>query len=96
MRPRRRRVWRLEAPQRRRDRALHVQANPRLRVAQCRDRDYPRHPLLQQQLGRPDHRLVVEAGAHLAAIEDVGEGDHRHSLMVGHVGPDDGVIPALR
>ena len=53
------------------------------------DRDIARRALLQQQLGRLDHRLGVEARAHDAVEQRVGDGDHRHALVMGHVGAHD-------
>ncbi len=97
VRPRRRCVRGFETPQRRRHRALYVEANAGLGFAHgAATVKTSRHPLLQQQLGRPDGRLVVEARAHFSAGEHVGEGNHRHPLMVRHIGADDGMVLALR
>ena len=60
------------------------------------DRNVARRLLLQQQLGRLDHRIAVEAIAHAAFEDDVGDRHHRHALMVGHVVEDDGVVGAFR
>ena len=46
-------------------------------------------PLLKEKLDRGDDRLAVEASAHLAAEERIGERDNGHALMVGHVVPHD-------
>ena len=53
------------------------------------DRDVARRALLQQQLGRLDDRLGVEARAHHAVEQRVGDGHDRHALVVGHVGAHD-------
>jgi hypothetical protein len=48
-----------------------------------------RNALLQQQLGRPDARVGVEASHHALTLQGVGERDEPHPLVVRHVGPDD-------
>ncbi len=53
------------------------------------DRRRARDSLLQQQLGRLDSRIGVEPVDHAVAQEDVGDGDERHALVVGHVGLHD-------
>ena len=49
-----------------------------------------RHTLLQQQLAGLNHWLAVEALAHLAAMQGIGDGDDAHALMVGHKVAHDG------
>jgi hypothetical protein len=53
-------------------------------------RHIPRHALLEQEFARPDHRLAVEALAHLPAVEHVGDGDDGHALVMGHEAAHDG------
>ena len=48
-----------------------------------------RQALLQEQLGRADHRVGVEAIAHLAADQRVAQRDERHALVVREVRLDD-------
>ena len=50
--------------------------------------DVARRALLQEQLGGLHHRLAVEALAHAAVEQHVGERDERHALVVRHVGAD--------
>ena len=64
--------------------------------ANGRDRNVARRLFLQQQFGRLDHRIAVEAIAHAAFEDDVGDSHDRHALMVGHVVGDDGMVGALR
>ena len=57
-----------------------------------RQRNIVRHALLQEQFGRLDHRLRMEAPAHRRLTErvtkHVGDGDHAHALVVRHVAVD--------
>ncbi len=46
-------------------------------------------PFLQQELDRGDDRLAVEAPAHLAAEQRIGDGHDGHALVVSHVVADD-------
>ena len=48
-------------------------------------RDVARRFFLQQQLGRLDHRIAVEAVAQASFEDGVGDGGDRHAGMVGHV-----------
>ena len=59
------------------------------------DSDVARRALLQQQLGRLDHRLGMEARAHDAVEQCVGDGHDRHALVVGHIGAHDGLRLAV-
>ena len=47
---------------------------------------------MQQQLNALNHRLGVEAFDHTFALQVVGQRQHDHALMVGHVGADNGVL----
>ena len=47
------------------------------------------NPFLQEELGRLDPGIGVEPVDHHVAQKDVGDGDERHSLVVGEVGLDD-------
>ena len=59
-------------------------------------RDLTRHAFLQQKLGRPDHRLGVEAVAHDAAQDRICERQDRHSLVMRHEIAHDGDVAALQ
>ena len=89
MRARDRIVRRIEAAPRRRHELADVGDRPHLLGARPGDGDASRRPLLEQELGRLDHRLGVEAGAHRPVVEGVGDRDQRHALVVRHVGPHD-------
>ena len=78
-----------EAAQDRRDEVAHVGRALHLLGTRPRDQHVARHPLLEQQLGRLDDRLGVEAPDHRAAVEDVADRHQRHPLVVRHVAPDD-------
>ncbi len=54
------------------------------------DRDVTRRAFLQQQFGRLDARLRMKPFAHPSIEEDVGDGNHRHALMMRHECPYDG------
>jgi hypothetical protein len=58
-------------------------------------RHVTRHPFLKQELGRSDDRLGMKACAHHPIVKRIGDRDHSHSLMVGHVGTHDGNISSL-
>ena len=64
--------------------------------AHRRDQDVARRLFLQQQLGGLDHRIAVEAVAHAAFEDHVGDRHDRHALVVRHVVVDDGVVGAFR
>ena len=64
-------------------------------ISGARDRHVVRHPFLQQQFGRLDHRLGMEAPAHRAIADCVGDGDHAHALVMCHVCVNDGYIRTL-
>jgi len=49
-----------------------------------------RAPLLQQEVRRPDHRVGMKAVAHHAVMDDIGQSDQGHALMMGHVTAHDG------
>ena len=55
-----------------------------------------RHPFLQQQLSRLDHRLGVKQVAQTAVLQGIGNGGDRHALMVGHVTAHDDVVFIIR
>ena len=59
------------------------------RRPKARRRDVARHALLQQQFGRLDDRLGMEARPHRAVEQSVGDGDDRHALMMRHEGAHD-------
>ena len=63
--------------------------------ARMRDGDVARHALLQQQLAGLDHRLAVEARAHPAVLQRVGDGDDGHALVVRHEVAHDRDVLAL-
>ncbi|MNN29878.1 hypothetical protein D3C81_1434990 [compost metagenome] len=46
--------------------------------------DIPWHAFLQQQFAGLDHRFAVEARAHPAILQGIGDGDDGHALVVGH------------
>ena len=46
-------------------------------------------PLLQQQFGRFDQRVGVEAGPHDPVERGIGDGNDGHALMVRHEGAHD-------
>ena len=61
------------------------------------DRDIARRALLQQQFRGLHDRLGMKPCPHLAVEKSVGDGDHRHALMVRHEGADDrDVLPSGR
>ena len=49
------------------------------------DQHVARHPLLEQELRGPDHRIGVEALDHRRSVQDVADGDQQHALVVRHV-----------
>ena len=51
-----------------------------------RHRDVARRALLQQQLGRLHGDVGMEAFAHAAVEQRVGDGDDAHALVMRHVG----------
>ena len=59
-------------------------------------REVLRAALLQHQLGRADPRLEVEALAQGAVRQHVADRRQRHSLVMRHVGADDGERLASR
>jgi len=60
------------------------------------DGDIARHAFLQQQFTGLDHRLAMEACAHLAVLQGIGDGDDGHALMVRHVIAHDDERLAIR
>ncbi len=87
-------VRRAEATQDGRDEVADVKVAAHLFRAGTRHHDRLRRPLLQQELGRLDHRFGMEATPHHLFQERVGEGDDRHPLVVRHVRAHDGVHPS--
>ena len=79
-------VRRGEPPDDGRNEFTHIGHRRHLFRARPGDRDVARRPLLQQQLGRLDDRLAVEARPHGAGVEDVRDGDEQHALVMRHVG----------
>ena len=61
-----------------------------------RGRNVARRPFLQQQLGRFDDRIAVEAVAQAALEDRVGDRRDRHARVVRHVVQHDGVVGAFR
>ena len=55
-----------------------------------------RHPFLQQQLGRLDARIAVEARHHDVVEQRVGQGHEGHALVVRHVGAHDHALRPVR
>jgi hypothetical protein len=45
-----------------------------------------RHPLLQHQQGGLEQRVGLEAALHRAVVQQVGQGQEAHALVVGHEG----------
>ena len=78
-----------KAPQDRRDLVQHLKMG--LRVLGRRTRHRHRHgrALLEQQLRGLNDRLGTEPPPHRRLEQDVGQGDNRHPLVMGHVGLDD-------
>ena len=58
--------------------------------------DIARHALLQQKLGRLNDRFGMEARAHRAVMQRVGDGDENHRLVMRHIGAHDGDLGAFR
>ncbi len=79
-------VRRMEAAQHGRNELAHVGGGVHLLGPRASDGDVARCALLQQELGGLDDRLGVEARAHRAALERVGDRDQGHPLVVRHVG----------
>ncbi len=61
-----------------------------------RHHDVARHALLQQKLRRLHDGFGVEALAHLAVLQRIGDGDQAHRLVMRHVAAHDGDLGAFR
>ena len=88
------RAWRRiarrgEAPQHRRHEVTHVCLARDLVPERPRDQHVAWHPLLQQQLGRLDDGLGMEAPDHRRIVQDIPDGHQRHRLVVRHVAVHD-------
>ncbi|MDT4827013.1 hypothetical protein FQZ97_603390 [compost metagenome] len=53
------------------------------------------HAFLQQQFAGLDHRLAMEALAHAAIVQGIGDGNDGHALVVRHEAAHDGNRLAL-
>ena len=62
----------------------------------CAIDDVARHALLEQQLARLDHRLAMEARAHLPVLQGVRDGDDGHALVMRHEVAHDRDVLRLR
>ena len=86
MRPRHRIVRRGEAPHHRPDEVADVGRRLDLLGPWPGDRDVPRCPLLEQQVGGFHDGLSVKARPHGAVMQHVRYRDQGHALVVRHVG----------
>ncbi len=68
----------------------------RLRRPWASDRNVTRRAFLQKQLRCLDDGFGMEPRPHDPIQQGIGDGDHRHALMVGHEGAHDRNAAALR
>src|SRR5271156_5046095 len=76
--------------------SLHAgRRTPCLSELSLGDGDLAWGALLKQQLAGPDNRFAVESRAHMIVIQDVGDRNNRHALVMSHEVVDDREVVAV-